>query len=65
MRFAVLIFTNIKVMERIAGFCALHRKSKDLCPMPNIREQEILMAFLSMYNKLLDNIDSPLPLRPL
>ena len=25
--------------------------------MPNIREQEILMAFLSMYNKLLDNID--------
>lgn len=38
-------------------FCALHRKSKDLCPMPNIREQEILMAFLSMYNKLLDNID--------
>ena len=28
-------------------FCALHRKSKDLCPMPNIREQEILMAFLS------------------
>ena len=25
--------------------------------MPNIREQEIRMAFLSMYNKLLDNID--------
>ena len=25
--------------------------------MPNIREQEILMAFLSMYNKLSDNID--------
>ena len=44
MRFAVLIFTNIKVTERIAGSVRYTEKSKDLCPMPNIREQEILMA---------------------
>lgn len=37
--------------------CALHKKSKDLCMMPILHEKEVYMTFLSLYNKLLDNID--------
>lgn len=38
-------------------FCAQHRRSKTLCPMPILHEEEVHMAFLSVYNKLLDNRD--------
>lgn len=37
--------------------CALHKKSKDLCLMPILHEEEIHSAFLSVHNKLLDNMD--------
>ena len=37
--------------------CALHKKDKDLCMMPILHEKEIYMAFLSLHNKLLDNMD--------
>lgn len=37
--------------------CALHKKDKDLCAMSILTEDEVCSAFLSVYNKLLDNMD--------
>lgn len=37
--------------------CALHKENKDLCRMPVLYEEEAYSAFLSIHNKLLDNID--------
>ena len=38
--------------------CYQHLQSKELCPMTIIEENEVYGAFLSVYNKLLDNKNS-------
>lgn len=37
--------------------CAQHRKSKELCHMTVLHEKEVYMAFIAVYNKLMDNRD--------
>ena len=44
--------------------CYQHLQSKELCPMTIIEENEVYGAFLSVYNKLLDNKNSILPPTP-
>lgn len=48
-------FHNHKINNKNCFSCALHRKSKDLCSMTILHEKEVHMAFLTLYNKLLDN----------
>ena len=50
-------FYRRKYKQIIRWTCSKHLQNKGLCPMEIIKEQEIYMAFLSLYNKLLDNLD--------
>lgn len=38
-------------------YCYQHRKSKDLCSMGIIQQEEIYQAFLTLYNKLANNTE--------
>lgn len=45
-------------MNTARWYCYQHVRDKDVCPMEIIEENEVYQAFLTVYNKLLDNRDS-------
>lgn len=43
--------------QSVKWICAYHLKSKEFCPVKAIHQEEIFLAFIRLYNKLLDNQD--------
>lgn len=49
------VFHRHQNKDQNRWLCYRHRKSKELCPMKTVQEEEVYEMFLRMYHKLLDN----------